>query len=428
VIGAGPCGLTAVKNLLQAGCRDVVCHDESGGIGGNWAFTDDPRRAGVHDCTHTVSSRRMSSFEDFPMPSDYPDFPSHRQMLAYFTDYARTFGLEPHIRLGSHVERCELGGDGRWTVNVTANGETRAERFDGLLVCSGHHREPFVPEYPGTFAGEVIHSSANNRPDSFRGRRVLVVGAGNSGADIAVDVARVASRTAISMREATYVIPKLMFGKPADVVYEFWRGKVPMPLLRSALKLWLRLTIGRWEDYGLRAPAHAPMRKPPTLNSGLLEALRHGRLSARPDIERHAGHTVHFTDGAHEEFDAIIFATGFRTAFPFLPEQITGRDATKTPPLYLNMMHPTIPSLFFIGLFQPLACIWRLADYQSRIAALQLNGQLNRPPDIDTRIHHEIAHPRHHLDPSPRHAIEVDYHTFRHKLLNELRRDSSSAP
>jgi cation diffusion facilitator CzcD-associated flavoprotein CzcO len=257
---------------------------------------------------------------------------------------------------------------------------------------------------------------------------VLVVGAGNSGADIAVDVARVASRTAISMREATYVIPKLMFGKPADVVYEFWRGKVPMPLLRSALKLWLRLTIGRWEDYGLRAPAHAPMRKPPTLNSGLLEALRHGRLSARPGIERHAGHTVHFTDGAHEEFDAIIFATGFRTAFPFLPEQITGRDATKTPPLYLNMMHPTIPSLFFLGLFQPLACIWRLADYQSRIAALQLNGQLNRPPDIDTRIHHEIAHPRHHLDPSPRHAIEVDYHTFRHKLLNELRRDSSSAP
>jgi cation diffusion facilitator CzcD-associated flavoprotein CzcO len=427
VIGAGPCGLTALKNLLQAGCRDVVCYEESGGIGGNWAFTDDPHRAGVHDSTHTVSSRRMSSFDDFPMPDDYPDFPSHRQMLAYFTDYARTFRLEPHIRLGSRVERCELGGDGRWTVCVTANGETGAELFDGLLVCSGHHREPFVPEYPGMFAGEIFHSSAYKRPDPFRGRRVLVVGAGNSAADIAVDVARLASRAAISIREATYFIPKLVFGKPVDVVYTFWPGKVPLPLVQSALKLWLRLTIGRWEDYGLRTPAHAPLRKPPTLNSGLLEALRHGRVAARPGIERYAGHTVHFTDGAHEEFDAIVMATGFRTAFPFLPEQITRWDTTRTPTLYLKMMHPTIPSLFFIGLFQPLGCIWRLADYQSRIAALQLSGRLNRPPGIDNRIHHEVARPRHHVEHSPRHAIEVDYHTFRRELLNELRRDSSSA-
>jgi cation diffusion facilitator CzcD-associated flavoprotein CzcO len=406
VIGAGPCGLTALKNLLQAGCRDVVCYEESGGIGGNWAFTDDRHRAGVHESMHTVSSRRMSSFDDFPMPDDYPDFPSHRQMLAYFTDYARTFRLEPHIRLGSHVERCELGHAGGWAVRVTANGETRTELFDGLLVCSGHHREAFVPEYPGTFAGEIIHSSAYKRPDPCRGGRVLVVGAGNSAADIAVDVARHASRAAISMREGTYFVPKLMVGRPVDVVYTFWRGKVPMPLIRSALKLWLRLTIGRWEDYGLRTPAHAPLRKPPTLNSGLLEALRHGRVAVRPGIERYAGHTVHFTDGVHEEFDAIIMATGFRTAFPFLPEHI----ARWEPPLYLKMMHPALPSLFFIGLFQPLGCIWRLADYQSRIAARQLSGRSKRPPDIR------------HVDHLPRNAIEVDYHTFRRELLSELRR------
>src|SRR5437867_2803280 len=158
VIGAGPCGLTAVKNLLQAGCRTVVCYEEYSVIGGNWAYTDDPRRASVQECTHTISSRRMSSFDDFPLPRSYPDFPSHRQMLAYFTDYARAFRLEPHIHLGSHVERCTLGDDGRWTVRVTTNGETRDETFDSLLVCSGHHREPNLPEYPGTFTGTVIHS------------------------------------------------------------------------------------------------------------------------------------------------------------------------------------------------------------------------------------------------------------------------------
>jgi cation diffusion facilitator CzcD-associated flavoprotein CzcO len=362
----------------------------------------------------------MSSFDDFPMPVDYPDFPSHRQLLAYFTDYARAFRLAPHIHLGAHVEQCALTGDGRWTVRVTANGETRAEIFDSVLVCSGHHREACTPEYPGTFTGEIVHSAAYKRPEVFRGQRVLVVGAGNSAADIAVDVARLAGRAALSMRAGTHFIPKLVFGQPIDIVYAFWKNKVPAPIFQSALKLWLRLAVGRWEDYGLQAPTHAPLEKHPTVSSSVLEALRHGRLVARRGIERYDGHTVHFTDGTREEFDAIIMATGFRTSFPFLPGRVVDWDMTTTPPLCLKMMHPTIPNLFFIGLFQPIGCIWRLADYQARIAALQISGRLQRPSDIDARIRHEVAHPHHRFDPSPRHALEVDYHTFRRALVAEL--------
>jgi cation diffusion facilitator CzcD-associated flavoprotein CzcO len=419
VIGAGPCGLTTLKNLLEAGCGNVVCYEESTGIGGNWAFTDDPRRVSVYECLHTISSRRRSAFDDFPMPKDYPDFPSHRQLLAYFTDYARTFQLDPHIRLGSQVERCTLDGDGRWTVRVTANGETRAELFDSLLICSGHHREAFIPEYPGTFTGEIIHSAGYKRPDPFRGRRVLVVGAGNSAADIAVDVARLAAHTALSMREGTYFIPNLMFGRPIDTIYAFWTGRLPRPVFRLALKLWLRLVVGKWEDYGLRAPTNPPLVKHPTVNFGVLDALRHGRLVARHGIERYDGHTVRFTDGSQDQFDAIIMGTGFRISFPFLSRRVAGWDMTKTPPLYLKMMHPTIPSLFFIGLFQPLGCVWQLADYQARIAALQISGRLARPSDIDARISREVA-PHRRFDPSPRHAIEVDYHAFRRELLTEL--------
>jgi cation diffusion facilitator CzcD-associated flavoprotein CzcO len=405
VIGAGPCGLTALKNLLQAGCRDVVCYDEGTAIGGNWAFTDDPDRASVHESTHIISSRRLSSFDDFPMPDDYPDFPSHRQVLAYFTEYARAFGLGPHIRLGSRVERCALRDDGRWTVRVVENDEAVVETFDSLLVCSGHHRQAVVPEYPGRFAGTIIHSSAYKRPEPFRDQRVLVVGAGNSAADVAVDVARVAARTVLSMRTGTYVMPKLLFGQPADAVYTFWRNKLPGPVLRWALKLWLRITVGRWAEYGLPPPAGAPLAKHPTVNSSLLEALRHGRVVTRPGIERYAGHTVHFVDGTQDEFDAIVMGTGFRIGFPFLPERFAFWDMARTP-LYLNMMHPTIPSLFFIGLFQPISCIWRLADYQARIAALQISGRLSRPSTV--------------CDPAPRHAIEVDFHTFRRELMAEL--------
>jgi thioredoxin reductase len=403
VIGAGPCGLTAVKNLLQAGCRDVVCYEESGGIGGNWAYTDDPGRASVHECSHIISSRRMSSFDDFPMPEDYPDFPSHRQMLAYFTAYARAFGLEPYLRLGSRVEHCAPDGDGRWVVRA---GATPAERFDSVLVCSGHHREPLVPTYPGTFTGTIRHSSAYKRPDPFRGQRVLVVGGGNSAADIAVDVARVAAHTALSMRAGTWFVPKLMVGTPVDVVYAYWRSKLPEPVLRSAVRLWLRLTIGRWEDYGLPAPAHAPLDKPPTLNSDVLAALRDGRLVARRGIARYDRRTVRFTDGTRDEFDAIIMGTGFRTGFPFLPGR-TVDPAT----LLLRMVHPTLPNLYFIGLFQPIGCIWRLADHQARIAALQITGQLPRSSRGGAT----------NRRPS---GIHVDYHAFRRELRAELARFS----
>jgi hypothetical protein len=420
VIGAGPCGLTALKNLLQAGCGNVVCYEERSGIGGNWAFTDDPHRASVYESSRSISWRRLSSFDDFPMPNHYPEFPSHRQLLAYLTDYARAFQLAPHLRLGAHVDRCTLGGDGRWTVRVTTNGETTAELFDSLLVCSGHHRQPFVPAYPGRFTGRIVHSSTYKRPDPFGGQRVLVVGAGNSAADIAVDVARPAARAALSIREPTYFIPNRMFGQPVDIVYAFWTSKLPRPLLCSALKLWLRLVVGKWEDYGLQRPTNPPLQQHPTINSSVLQALRHGRLVARCGIQRYDGHTVHFTDGTREAFDAIIMATGFRTSFPFLPERVTGWDMATTPPLYLKMMHPTIPSLFFIGLFQPIGCSWRLADYQARIAALQLSGRLQRPSDIHARIRHETAHPQYRFDPSPRHAIEVDYHAFRRDLLGEL--------
>jgi cation diffusion facilitator CzcD-associated flavoprotein CzcO len=409
-----------LKNLLQVGCRSVVCYDESNSIGGNWAYSEDAGRISVYECSHIISSKRMSSFDDFPMPETYPDYPSHRQLLAYFSNYAKAFDLGPHIRLGSRVEQCTRAADGRWTVRVTSNGATSEEVFDWLLVCSGHHRLAFVPDYPGQFAGMITHSSAYKRPDTFRGQRVLVVGAGNSAADIAVDLSRVTSYAALSMREGTYFIPKLMFGQPVDVVYAFWKGIIPKRVFQAIFKLTLRMAIGRWEDYGLQAPVGAPLTKHPTLNSTVLESLRHGRLTARRGIARYDGSEVHFTDGTHEPFDAIVMATGFRTAFPFLTTPIAGWDLTKTPPLYLKMMHRTIDNLFFIGLFQPIGCIWQLADYQARIAALQIKGRLKRPADIAARVQHEVTMPHWRFDPSPRHAIEVDYHDFRRELMREL--------
>lgn len=419
VIGAGPCGLTSLKNLLQAGLRNVVCYDESDAIGGNWAYSERTDRTSVYECTHIISSKRLSSFDDFPMPESYPDFPSHRQLLRYFQDYAKTFALEPHIRLGTRVEQAEFK-EGRWRLHVAQGDERREDVFDALMVCTGHHRQPYIPPYPGMFSGPITHSGVYRRPDPFRGQRVLVIGAGNSACDIAVDISRLAEHTCISMREGTYIMPKLMFGYPIDEVYAFLKSRIPKPVFQRVMRYGLWLSIGRWENYGLQTPGCEPLEQHPTLNTSILEALRHGKVLARVGVERFDGRNVHFRDGRHEEFDAIVMATGFRTVFPFLSDAVIDWDTAKPPPLYLKMMHRSIPSLFFIGLFQPIGCIWQLADYQARIAALQLQGRLNRPADMAARVGRELASPHWRFRESPRHAIEVDYHDFRRELLREL--------
>jgi thioredoxin reductase len=429
VIGAGPCGLTAIKNLRDQGLRNIVCYDDGDEIGGNWVLCENTDRVSVYECTHIISSKSLSGFDDFPMPDDYPDFPSHRQVLAYFHDYATRFGLRQHIRLGSTVAHADRRADGRWAVQVSHRDSTAKETevFDYLYVCAGHHREPNIPDMPGHFAGLILHSSAYRRGDSLRGKHVLVVGAGNSGCDIAADVSRFAAATSLSMRHGAYIAPKLMFGQPIDVVVATVRRFIPKPLLQPMLRLALRGAIGPWAAYGLQQPDHGPLEMHPTLNSSILEALRSGDVRPQVGIEYLDGDYVQFRNGRRERYDSIILSTGFRTSFPFLPSQFTAWSPIQPPPLYLKMMHGELSNIFFIGLFQPLGCIWNLADLQARIAAYQIIGRLSRPVDIAERIGRETAKPHWRYAQSPRHAVEVDAAYFRKELLRELSH-ASAAP
>jgi cation diffusion facilitator CzcD-associated flavoprotein CzcO len=421
IIGAGPCGLTTIKNLLAAGLDDVECFDESDSIGGNWAFSEQPSRTSVYECTHIISSKRLSAFEDFPMPKDYPDFPSHRQIRTYLEDYASRFGVMPHIHLRTQVRQARLRPDGRWSVRLSRQGGAEEEEiFDHLIVCSGHHRDPSVPQYDGRFDGQMLHSRDYKRAEPFRGKRVLVVGGGNSGADIAVDVSRVAARTCLSMRRGYNFLPKLLCGRPVDMLYAKARKYLPRIAIEPLARLLCYLTVGSWDRYGLQKPATGPLDMHPTLNSAIFNALRHGSLVPRVGIERFDGPSVRFSDGKVEPFDTVIWATGFRISFPFLENAVLDWHRQHCPQLYLKMMHPRIVNLFFIGLFQPVGCIWRLADHQARIVALQISGRLDRPADIDRRIGQEAAEWRKRFDASPRHAVEVDYHDFRRSLIREL--------
>jgi len=418
IVGSGPSGLTTLKNLLALGLTNVVCFDEADAIGGNWVFRED--RPSVHEATSIISSKRLSEFEDYPMPADYPDFPSHREIRAYFEAYASHFGLAPFIRLRERIESAARRPDGSWSVRIATPHGVDEAMFDYLIVCSGHHRVSHIPEYPGHFGGEVLHSSAFKHVAPFANKRVLVVGGGNSACDIAAEISRVASRTCISMRRGYHIIPKKLFGYPVDRLYAAFRW-LPRPISRPLFKMVLRIKVGRCEDLGLQSPGSDPMAMHPTLNSSVLKALRSGVVTPRVGIARLCENGVEFIDGTVEAFDIIIWATGFHTAFPFLDASVVDWNMAECPPLWLKMIPREVANLYFIGLFQPLGCIWRLADHQARIAALQIAGYLDRPADLGARIAHEMSSRHRRFDKSARHAIEVDYHVFRKELLAYLK-------
>jgi cation diffusion facilitator CzcD-associated flavoprotein CzcO len=193
VIGAGPCGIAAAKNCIRFGL-DVVVFEKGDKVGGNWVFNASTGHSSVYENTHIISSKTWSEYEDFPMPDDYPDYPGHRQMQAYFESYARSFGVYEHIRFNHGVQKVTRLPAGGWRVDYTdADGADHGELFDEIMVANGHHWNPKYPDYPGAFSGQFMHShDFKNVDDSWRGKTVLVVGGGNSACDVAVEAARVA--------------------------------------------------------------------------------------------------------------------------------------------------------------------------------------------------------------------------------------------
>ncbi len=419
IIGAGPSGLATIKTLAEAGLTDITCFEAQGEVGGNWVYRDSTGHASVYETTHIISSKRLSQYSDFPMPAGYPDFPSHRQLLAYFEAYAEHFELKRFIRFSTRVVHATAMAGDRWRLTLEGPEGRSEEIFDRLVVCSGHHWDPLIPDYPGTFDGRLMHAHDYRRAEPFRDQRVLVVGGGNSACDIAVALSRTASLTAISMRRGYHIVPKIVLGMPIDVAYRRLRHIPKWPRQRL-LALMLKLLVGPYRRYGLPEPDRLVLEMHPTLNSELLDRLRHGTIAPRPGIAAFDGPAVRFVDETVEAFDTVVFATGYRTRFPFFDAGLFDFAAALDVPLYLKMMPAGFPTLDFVGLFQPIGCIWPLAELQARIVALQATGKLPRPADLAARIAHEASHPHWQFERTPRHAIEIDVYDFEKALRKEL--------
>lgn len=418
VIGAGPSGVTALKNLVDAGFTDIVCYDRNDAVGGNWLYRPESSHSSVFETTHIISSKTLSQYHDFPMPDGYPDYPSHGQLAAYFQSYARHFDVERFIRFETEVLSAEPIAHDRWTVR-TRHGDVESEStFDALVVANGHHWRPRMPSYPGVFAGQIMHSHDFKRAAPFAGQRVLVIGGGNSACDVAVETARVSARTDLSWRRGYRIVPKFIFGKPSDTIAS-GTNWLPRALRMRINEILLGIMQGSNSAYGLQEPDHRFGATHPTVNSELLYAMRHGHISAKPDIVRYDGNTVHFIDGSQAEYDVIVACTGYWIAHPFFRPEVIDFSAGPVP-LYLRMFPERYETLAFVGLFQPLGCIWPLAELQSKLLARRLRGEWTPPARLGDAIAHELANPDYPQVETPRHTVTVDYHRFKARLLKQL--------
>ena len=420
IIGAGSSGIAAAKCLHDRGIP-IDVYEASDRVGGNWVFQNRNGMSSSYSTLHINTSRERMEYADFPMPKHYPDFPHHTHIAEYFNSYVDHFGFRDRIHFDCPVEHARRCDDGTWEVTV-AGGQPR--RYDALLVANGHHWNPRWPEppFPGadTFEGEQMHSHHYTDPEQLRGKRVVVLGMGNSAMDIAVDSSYSATATFLASRRGAHVIPKYIFGKPIDQIGG--SAHIPFPVRRKIFQVLLFLYQGQMERYGLPKPDHRFGDAHPTVSGRILDRLSHGAISYRSNIAALDGRDVRFADGTVErDIDLVVYCTGYKVTFPFLDEDFVSAPNNDLP-LFRRLFHPDIEGLFFVGLFQPLGAIMPAAERQSKWVAQYLRGEYALP-ERATMLR-DIKHEREKMFKryvaSPRHTMQVDYDDFMLAMEREM--------
>lgn len=421
IVGAGSSGLTVLKALLQAGLP-AVCFERGSKVGGNWVFNNDNQQSRIYRSLRINTSRDRMQFSDFPMPADYPDYASHEQVARYFEAYAETFGLRSAIRFHSPVKRITPSNGG---YRLYLEGGSQ-QQFDAVIVANGHHWDPALPDPtpPGVLAGVSLHSHdyvSPDEPHALRGKRVVVVGMGNSAVDIASELGKAGSQVVLSVRRGAWVLPKYVLGRPVDqpgLIPRHWSDG----LKTSIAELGYRLLVGSPGAYGLPAPDHRLGHAHPTLSDELLPLLREGRITPRPALLRFEGKAVRFTDGSSFETDAVIFCTGYKVTFPFFDPSFVSAPNNDLP-LFLRCFHLEHRRLMFAGLAQPLGAIMPLVEAQGRLFARYLKGEyeLPGPAEMRRRTEREREHVRRRFVATMRHTMQVDFDGYLDDLAREMR-------
>lgn len=366
IVGGGPAGLTTAGALKQAGL-DATILDGGERIGQSWE--------GRYDRLHLHTVRAYSGLAHFPIPRTYPRYVSKDQYARYLRDYASHFDLKVLPR--TPVKRIRQEQRDRrpgWAV------ESGSELWFGraVVIATGQYSQPVCPEYPGLsqYRGETRHSSSYRSGRAFQGRRVLVIGAGNSGMEIAVDlVEQGAAKVAISVRSAPPVVPRDFLGTPAQV-FGILMNSFPPALSDRVGRALSRLVLGDLSRYGLPSPSWGPFsaHRTPVIDVGFAAALKAGKVSIRPPVRSFTLGGVTYPAQGEESFDAVIFATGFRTGLESLlePEGLIDKNGQ---PLFPSGAPTACPGLYFMGYFDSLRGFLYESNLASRRLAREIKGK-----------------------------------------------------
>ena len=422
IIGAGSSGIAACKVLQDHGIP-FDCYEAGDQVGGNWLYNNSNRMSSAYQSLFINTSRPRMQYSDYPMPEDYPVFPHHTQIATYFNDYVEHFDVKRHIHFNTLVTQASPLEGGGWEITLD-DGSTH--RYRALLVANGHHWDPRWPEpaFPGSFDGTVTHSHYYKVPDEYTGKRVLVLGFGNSAMDIAVETSRVSAMTYLAVRRGFHVIPKYILGRPLDQLQQL------APMLPNGLQLRVYNAIvqmqrGKMSHYGFPEPDHRIGQAHPTISSDILTRITHGCVKVKPNIRELDGDGVIFADGSREQIDSIIYCTGYKITFPFFKPEVYEAQ-NNVLPLFHHVFPPQYRDLFFIGFVQPLGAIMPLAEFQSIWVSKYLLGQygLPSPREMEQSIEHARQEMRRRYGNAPRHTIQVDPGPYIASMRKEMQRGS----
>ena len=426
IIGAGSSGIAACQVMHARGIA-FDCFEAGSAVGGNWRYNNDNGMSSAYRSLRAKTSRRCMQYAAFPMPLDYPDYLSHELIAEYLDNFVDHFGFRGMIQFRTEVTKAEPAAGGGWDVTVRQRdtGAVRTERYGAVLVANGHHWDPQYPEpaFPGagTFAGQQMHSHHYRTPEPLAGKRVLVLGVGNSACDVAADCSLVAGRTLLAMRRGAHIVPQYLFGRPTDHLTLTRLGtRAPFRLQSLVVALLLRMAQGNVTRYGMPRPDHRVLCAPPTVSDSLLSKLDDGDIVVKPAIDGFHGDCVRFADGSREPVDVVIYCTGYKISFPFLNETTIGIDG-KQIPLYRRIVPPQLPGLYFIGLIQPIGAVMPIAEIQSQWVADLLQGNATLPTNqqMSREIAGYTAATVRRYRACTTHAIQVDFLAY----MREIRRE-----
>ncbi|KAI4579742.1 hypothetical protein MJT46_001110 [Ovis ammon polii x Ovis aries] len=425
VIGAGVSGLTSIKCCLEEGL-EPLCFERSHDIGGLWRFQEEPEegRASIYKSVIINTSKEMMCFSDYPIPDHYPNFMHNSQVLEYFRMYAKEFDLLKYIRFKTTVcsvkKQPDFPTSGQWEVVTESEGKKEVYVFDGVMVCTGHHTYAHLPleSFPGIekFKGQYFHSRDYKNPDSLTGKRVIIIGIGNSGGDLAVEISHRAKQVFLSTRKGAWILNRVGdCGYPFDTILSSRFNHLLKKITgESAANAYLEKKINQrfnHEMFGLK-PKHRVFSQHPTVNDDLPNRIISGFVKVKTNVKEFTETAAIFEDGSREDdIDVVIFATGYSFAFPFLEDSV--KVVKNKISLYKKVFPPNLekPTLAIIGLIQPLGAIMPISELQGRWATQVFKGLKTLPPQSEmmteiAKVQEDMA--KQYVE-SQRHTIQGDY-------------------